>query len=157
MAAADEIQVSVEDFRGAFPEFSDASKYPDSLIENFIGQAECYISPKKRASIGDDCLKLAILLMAAHLLVLSQGDASGSGGASSAGAGQVSSATIGNVSVGYVAPPNKNQTQWWLNLTPYGQRLYQLMISRIPAGAFYFGTFQRVYWGNVRGLGRNAQ
>lgn len=149
MSTDDEIQVTVQDFREAFPEFSDASKYPDAVVENLIAQAECYISPKRRSGICDGCLKLMILLMAAHLLRVSAGGAS-----SSSGAGQVSSASIGSVSVGYVAPPNKTQTQWWLNLTPYGQRLLQLAVSRFPAGAFKFGTFQRVYWGNVRGVGR---
>ena len=67
--------------------------------------------------------------------------------------GQVQSAHIGQVSVGMVVPPNKSQTQYWYNLTVYGQRLYQLLISKAPAGMFKFGTFQRVYWANVRGLG----
>lgn len=147
---ANEIVVTVDDFRSVFPEFKDTAKYPNDVIQSFIDQAGCYVSRKNYGAVHDACRKLAIELAAAHLLQLTANASSPTGSGIS---GQVQSAHIGQVSVGMVVPPNKSQTQYWYNLTVYGQRLYQLLISKAPAGMFKFGTFQRVYWANVRGLG----
>lgn len=145
------VQVSVQDFRKKFPEFSDAETYSDALIENFIEQAFDFIEDRDapRIGLGQRRRKSAILYMAAHLLSLYWQNTNG--GITSGGqTGMVSSTTIGNVSVSLLAPPNQSQSDYWLNQTPYGAAYLNLIRSKWGTGIFYGGSDQRQFTGNNR-------
>lgn len=133
-----EIVLTVDDFRAAFPKFT-AVKYTDNVIQGFITQSYCYVSSTNCGSLRGDCRKLAIELMVAHLLTLNDRIASGT-----SQSGQLASSTIGDVSISLLAPPNKTQWDYWINQTPYGQRLYALLMSKAPAGMYLGGSCQRV-------------
>ena len=133
------ITVTVADFRADFPEFANATIYPDAELQNFIDQSMCYISNVNYGVLRGNCRKLGIELMVAHLQTLQNKIASGQNATN-----QIGSTSIDSVSVSLIAPPNKSQFDYWLNLTPYGQRYLMLLLAKAPAGLYYGGSFQRV-------------
>lgn len=133
------IVLTVEDFRQDFPEFSDENVYADETLQGFINQAQCYIHNVNYGVLQGNCRKLAMELMVAHLQTLQTRMLSG-GNAT----GQVGSTSIDSVSVSLIAPPNKTQFDYWLGLTPYGQRYLMLLMAHAPAGLYFGGSFQRV-------------
>lgn len=134
------IQVLPEDIRQAFPAFKDLNKYSDDQIQIMIDQARCYISANKYGILKESCRKLGLELMAAHLLSLQ--DRINSGNASAEG--QITSSSIDSVSISLAPPPSKNMLEYWLSLTPYGQRYWILLMSHAPAGLYFGGSWQRV-------------
>ncbi len=136
------IVITVDEFREVFPEFADETKYPDAVIQSFIIQAECYISPDNNPAwmLNGESRRLAIMLLVAHLLILNNKALSGSGAAG----GTVASKSAGSVSVSFVAPTNKNELDFWLNQTGYGQRLLALLQVKVPASGLYIGGSQRI-------------
>lgn len=133
------ITVTVADFRTDFPEFSDTTRYPDSELQTFITQSMCYVSNVNYGVLRNNCRKLAIELMVAHLQTLQDRITSGQNAT-----GQIGSTSIDSVSVSIIAPPNKDQFDYWLGLTPYGQRYLMLLLAHAPAGLYFGGSFQRV-------------
>lgn len=125
-------------FRALFPAYSNPAKYPDALIESYYTQAGCYISNNDSpcSILRGDCLALALNLMTAHLLFLA--DVVASGKAPGSTPGLVVGATIDMITVTLQAPPAASQWQWWLNLSPYGQRLLALLQVK-GSGGFYIG------------------
>ena len=130
------ITLTVEDFIQDFPEFANDDI---NSIKSFITQAGCYVSTNNVGVLRNDCRKLAIELMVGHLLTLQNKINSGQ-----TATGQVASTSIDAVSVSLVPPPNKNQYEYWLNLTPYGQRLLALLVAKSPAGFYMVGSYHRV-------------
>lgn len=124
-------------FKEDFPEFDSVS---DSVVNSFIEQAICYVSNVNYGRLKDNCRKLAIELMTAHLLTLNQRIQSGL-----TSQGQLQNASIDGVSVSMVAPNNKTQFEYWINQTPYGQRYYALLASLSAGGLFFGGSNQRVF------------
>ncbi|ENU3061691.1 DUF4054 domain-containing protein [Escherichia coli] len=127
-------------FRQQIPVFSDVTKYPDALIDSWWIQASCYICTEDYGWLNGNSRALAINLMAAHLLTLSAQQSGASGSSSIAGAGGiVTGATIDKVSVS-LAPPPAATDEWdyWLSLTPFGQRLLALLRVK-SVGGFYVG------------------
>lgn len=140
---ADVIIITVNDFRSAMPAFSNTTKYPDATIELFIGQSYNYISNKNCGSLRDNARKYALELMAAHLLTINDKITSGN---VSAG-GRITSASIDKISVSLEAPQSKNDWNYWLSLTPYGQALLALLASKAPIGIYSGG---KNYRGSLR-------
>lgn len=122
------ITFNVTDFRAAFPAFANVTKYPDATLQGYFDAATCYVSPENCGSLRDGCRTRALYLMTAHLAALSDLIASGQT------PGQVQSATIDKVSVSMTPPPNANQWQWWLGLTPYGMQLLALLQAKSVGG-----------------------
>lgn len=123
----------VAQFRINYPAFADATMYPDTTLENYFDQAECFIANPGGPCLTGDRLEKALNLMTAHLCRLSELIVDGKT------PGVETSASVGSVSVGLAAPPFGNsQWSWWLNQTPYGQELQALLYS-IPAGGLYIG------------------
>lgn len=133
------IVITVEDFRKDFPEFADENVYSDTSLQSFIRQAECYIHNVNYGVLQNDCRKLGIELMVAHLQTLQDRINSGQNAT-----GQISGTSIDSVSVSLIAPPNASQFEYWLGLTPYGQRYLMLLQAHAPAGLYFGGSFQRV-------------
>lgn len=116
---------SPSEFKAEFPAF--AGKSDDTLTATF-STSTIYIANDTCSSLGMSGTKESLYLMTAHLLAL--GDIIAAGQTP----GVEQSATIDKVSVTMQPPPNKNQFQWWLNTTPYGQRLLALLQMKSVGG-----------------------
>lgn len=120
-------------FREQFPVFANATAYPDAMLQMYWDMATCYVTDIGNYGwLQGRCRQLAINLMTAHLTALSIIVAGGQV------PGLVQSATIDKVSVSLTPPPLKNQWQWWLSTTPYGQQLLALLQNR-SVGGWYIG------------------
>lgn len=134
------ITLTVDQFRTDFPEFADTVKYTDQSLSGFINQATCYISTSNiHGPLRDESRKLGIELMTAHLQTIQDRILSGQ-----TSTGQIAATSIDSVSVSLVAPPNRTQFQYWLGLTPYGQRYLALLSAKAPAGFYFGGSNQRL-------------
>lgn len=127
-------------FRAQFPQFTSVTLYPNAQLQMYFDTAEEFISNRDNltacgcgsGSLRPKKLALALNLMTAHLAALGIQAAAGET------TGLLQSATIDKVSVSLTPPPNKNQWQWWLNQTPYGQQLLALL-AVASVGGYYFG------------------
>lgn len=133
------IDLTTDQFRCDFCEFSDFEKYKESLLSSYIKRAYSYISNKVSGVLSEEDRTLALELMTAHLLTLR------SKILSNTATGQIASTSIDAISVSLVAPVNKNAWQYWLNSTPYGQQLLALLQAHAPAGLYFGGSCQRVF------------
>lgn len=125
-----------------FAPFSNPLVYTDIILNAWADIATSYISDQNGGCYAYGMtLKqqvLALNLMVAHLLALST--QIGNIPAKPKTPGLKQAATIDKVSVTLTPPPLKNQWQWWLSLTPYGQQLFALL-QVATAGGFYFGGY----------------
>lgn len=136
-------------FVTAFPEFSNATTYPQTQIEFWLSSA---YSRLNAARFGDQ-LDLAAMLYAAHYVALAakQARAASVGQVVGAQAGMLTSKAVGGVSAGYSDNTSIQGAGIW-NATTYGQQLYQMM--RVAgAGPTYFPGRQRYFgpgtwWGH---------
>lgn len=128
-----------------FSPFSSAVVYTDPLLDAWFGIAREYISDENG---GYNSLALSLPrqtlmldLMVAHLLAL--GVQIGNVPSKPKTPGLKQSATIDKISISLTPPPAKNQWQWWLSLTPYGQQLFALQQIATTGGAYYGGFSTR--------------
>lgn len=125
-----------------FASFSNPVVYTDAILEAWGDIATNYISDQNGGCyVNGITLKqqtLALDLMVAHLLSLSTQIGNTPGSPKTPGLKQA--ATIDKVSVTLTPPPVKNQWQWWLSLTPFGQQLFALL-QVASAGGFFYGAF----------------
>lgn len=129
------IQFDVAAFRLAYPAFANPNTfYADATLQQYWNSAINYISNYSPNCSLFPVAKQALALnyMTAHLAELSNIIRCGNT------PGMVTSATIDKVSVTLQPPPEVNQWQWWLNLTPYGQQLLALL-QVASVGGMYFG------------------
>lgn len=131
-----DISFDVAAFRTLFPAFESETTYPDLRLQAFWDMATDYINPSQVLAVCGG-LKLArktyaLNLMTAHIAALNTIIASGQT------PGQVQSSGIDKISVSLTPPPQANQWQWWLGLTPYGQQLLALL-QTASVGGFYVG------------------
>lgn len=134
------VNVSVEDFRAAFPEFSDETKYPTQYITRFLTQAQLYIS-NQNYRIKPEVRILAIEYMTGHLITLAAQDGAGNANAGADTAGStIIGSTVDNVSVSLQAPMAKNAFEQWVQTTPYGKQYWALMVANNPVGVYWCGT-----------------
>lgn len=126
-------------FRLQFPQFADATKYPDALLSGYFQMATCYISPDDYAcGLHGDCLQLALNLMTAHLAALGALDSTGQGTV-----GIITSSTIDKVSVTQQVPTTKSAWQFFLSKTPYGIQLWALLGVKSAGGWMVGGSIER--------------
>lgn len=134
------INITVADFRQAFPEFSDTTKYPDQFLQRFLTLAQVYISNVSHKRLKDDVRKLAIQYMAAHLMWFYETDGNGNIiSIKDEGAGLQTSSHIGDVSVSMQVPQTNSEWEEWLNHSPYGRMLLALL-GLHTSSIFYVGT-----------------
>lgn len=116
-------------FRAVTPEFADATKWPDELLQLYWDQAVCVAENED----DDCCTELQLFLLTAHLLKIHQNIL-----VKNKQGGFVSSSTIDKVSVTKVAPPSSDMFEWWLGQTAYGQQLLA-MLQIAGVGGLYVG------------------
>lgn len=121
-------------FRAKFPEFADATKYPDATLTVFWNLGAEWLGADDGPLLCGPALQTALDYMAAHLLKLAT-PATGGGPTVS---GAVVQAAIDKVSVTVQAPPAKSEWGWWLASTLYGASLWAFLKLK-SAGGFYFG------------------
>ena len=119
-------------FRQQFPAFANVTTFPDVMLQMYWDMATCYISDSDYGWLSGTCRQLAINLMTAHLTAISVLIANGQTSI------LVKGAHIDKISVDLQTPPLKNQWQWWLQTTPYGQQLDGLLQIN-SVGGFYIG------------------
>lgn len=129
-------------FRAQFPNQFPNPPNTDEILELYWDIAICYISNNAAGRLTEDCRRQAINLMTAHLIQIADNATSGQQ------SGFVESASIDKISVKVQTFQNKNQFQWFLNQTPYGQQLYAMLflatVGGFMAGAFNeLGSFRR--------------
>ena len=134
-------------FRSQFPVFTNATTYPTPMLQMYWDMAICYINDEGNYGwLNGVCRQLALDLMTAHLTALSLLIVAGQV------PGLVQSATIDKVSVSLTPPPQPNQWQWWLGLTPYGQQLLALLQTRAVGGFYIGGLPERSAFRKVGGI-----
>lgn len=143
MTAA-EYTFDIAAFRVQFPQFA-GTDFPDATLQMYWNQATCYVANRNWGTLAGDCRFLVLNLMTAHLLTLAQ----------KANAGEVpdlvQNATIDKVTVGLTPPPLKNQWQWWMSLTPYGQQAFAILQARSVGGWSVGGLPERMAFRKVYG------
>lgn len=127
----------VTSFRALFPEFSNATTYPDNTLAAYWSMAINYVNPNDGYILSLDTLQLALNLMTAHLAksftLLNAGQTTV----------LVQGSTEGSVSVSLTPPPVKNAWQWWLSTTGYGAQLRALLQVQTAGGFFVGGSYER--------------
>ena len=130
----DKITVCIAEFLQQFPAFNTYNEYTEIMLD----RAQCYISTLNQGLLKDNCRKLAIYLLTAHLLTiqdaLNKGDTTGL---------LQASASIDKISVSNVPPP-VDESNYWFFLTPYGQQLWMLFDFNFATPGFIGGSFIRV-------------
>lgn len=124
------IEFDLNAFRAAFPAFA---PLPSSTVSLYWDFATDFISDQiPQCGVATKIQTRFINLMTAHLLAINAQVAAGDTPGITIGA------TIDKVSVTIQPPPERNQWQYWLNQTPYGQQLLALLQVQ-SAGGFYVG------------------
>ena len=124
---------NVTQFRLEFPEFADVRKFPTPTLQGFWDASTGYVSDiGNYGSLQGGQRQYALNLLTAHIAYISTLIA----------AGQVpylmQTSTIDKVAIGLTPPPLKNQWQWWLSVSAYGQKL-QALLQNKSVGGFYIG------------------
>jgi hypothetical protein len=116
---------SVEQFRSDFPEFTDTTLYPDSLVTAWLTVATTLLS---NASRWGTLLTTGQELVTAHYIVLQARDqaAASAGGTPGTPSGLQASKSVGDVSVNYDYSRTTYEGAAFWNLTSYGQRYYAM-------------------------------
>lgn len=136
------IPLSVAEFRLYFPAFKDVEQYPNNFLELMLDTAIIYVPNIANKYNSEKVVKQMDYLMTAHLATIQYGLVNGSGNIAG---GVVNSASIDGVSVSKVAPKNKNNLEYWLNQTIYGQQLLALLSSQSAVGIYFGGQKENVF------------
>lgn len=151
MSCATPLTFDYDVFIAQVPAYSNITDYPEATLQAYWDTAIFYISDIVNCgSVTCEKRQYAINLMVAHLVYIAGLVATGQV------PGLVQDATIDKVHVALTPPPLRNQWQWWLSLSPYGQQLYALLQVNSVGGyyiggspvlaGFRFGLYGR--WGN---------
>ena len=112
--------MDITTFRQSFPEFSDATRYPDSLVTFWLGVVTRMLNPDRWADLLDIGLSLAL----AHHLVLAVRDQNSAQAGKVPGTvlGMQTSKSVDTVSVSYDVSAVTNEGGGFWNMTSYGVR-----------------------------------
>lgn len=143
------ITLNIAVFRAQFPQFANATAFPDVLIQAQFDAATTYVSADTYGDLPLAARTYALNLMTAHLLalgaIIAQGNYSGQGGV-------VIGSRVGDVQVQLQPPPARSQWAWWLNTTPYGAQLVALLEAQAVGGFFVGGLPERAAFRKVAGV-----
>lgn len=132
-------------FRLQFPEFADSTKYTDVMLDMYFEMATCYVDDEDYGCLSGSCRELALNFMTAHLTKIGTDTTIGDDPAF------VSSATVDKVSVTTKPPPEKDQYEWWMSLTSYGQQLLALLKAKSAGGCYIGGAPEQAAFRGVGG------
>lgn len=135
-----DIQVNTEEMRVLLRAFQDTGKYPDTVLESALCVAQQYIFPEDCCLLSGKTRRLAIYYMAAHVQTLLDKAAAGD-----ISTGVQTSASIDKVSVSVAPPPYKDQYEYWLNQTPYGNMYLALLNGLTGFGIYVGGSNENVF------------
>ena len=122
-----------------FAAFANPLVYPEVTIQAYWNSAINYISNVSNCgNVQGEQRRYAIDLMTAHLMYLAALIAQGQV------PGIMQNATIDKVAVGLTPPPLKNDFDWWLMTSPYGQMLLALLSANTVGGGYYGGSAPRL-------------
>lgn len=112
-------------FRANFPEFKDATKYPNTQITFWSGVA----AKQVLESVWDDQWNVGVSLYTAHELVLSAQNeqASRFGGSPGQQGGIANNKTVGSTTVSYDSQSSTEKDAGYWNLTTYGKQFIRLV------------------------------
>lgn len=128
--------VTVASFRADFPEFADATRYPDTRVQFWLTLAYKRLNVVRWA----DLLDYGVELFTAHNLALAPRlGAGGSAGAPGLTTGLQTSKSVGSVSVSYDVSTGVVEGGGNWNLTAYGVQWLQLA-GIVGAGPLQVGT-----------------
>jgi hypothetical protein len=113
-----------EQFRSAFPEFSDKNVYPSGSVQFWLTDAVNNVNPD---AWGNSTAKGVYLYLAHQLLMKGRRPAKGQAG--SQVSGPIASKSVGSVSVSYDTASTAETGAGWWNSTQYGKEFFRL--SRI--------------------------
>lgn len=133
-----DITLVLSDFRQQFPLFETT---PDATISTYFAMASDYISVTNYGVLKNNSRTLALYLLTAHLMTISNAIASGDA------SGTIVSATEGSVSITLLQPTVTSDFKFWLNQSAYGQQLLALLSVKAAFG-FYVGGSSAL--GNIR-------
>lgn len=142
------ITIDIPTFRAQTPQFADATKFPDPVIQGKFDLSTAYVSPDTYGDMPQAARTQALYLMTAHLLalgvIIAQNGYTGQPGI-------VQAATIDHVQITLQPPPVRGQWRWWLNTTPYGAQLVALLDAQSVGGFFVGGLPERAAFRRVAG------
>jgi len=137
-------------FRLLYPQFANATTYPDVLLSARFDIATGYVSPDNYGCMSMPVRTQALGLMTAHLMaigvLIAQNNYQGQ-------VGVVTGATVDGVSITLAAPPTgTSQWRWWLNTTPYGAELLALLDVQAVGGFAVGGLPETAAFRRVGGV-----
>lgn len=130
--------VTTASFRANFLEFGDLGRFPDWMINYYVGLSSKLINnPARWGELEDD----GRMLFIAHHCVLERKalDAAEAGGVPGVSTGVINSKSVDKVSVGYDTTAGTEPGAGHWNLTVYGIRL-QSLFNMIGAGPVQVGV-----------------
>lgn len=128
--------VTVQDFREAFPPFSNVAQFPTAEINFWLSLGAKLLSVERWGDVYDYGLQLFV---AHNLSLAAQAAASGAGGAPGAITGPVTSASVDKVSYSRNPGAAMNPANGHWNLTTYGLQ-YILLVMMFGAGPYQVGV-----------------
>lgn len=111
--------VTVAQFRADFPEFADATKYPDASVNFWLNIAATRLDPVRWADMLDPGTELFV----AHQVVLSARNAKSAG----VTVAPIASKSVDKVSVSYDTSAVRLDNAGHWAATNYGQQFWQLL------------------------------
>lgn len=136
-------------FRALFPEFLNATAFPDAVIQAQWDVAVSAMGDQDGWALSGAALRNALNYLTAHQMKLAL--IANTGGGGSGVAGVVTGATIDKVSVQLAAPTTKGGWQYWLASTPYGVALWAFLQMKSAGGLYIGGRPERRAFRKVGG------
>lgn len=131
------IILDIPAFRVLFPAFANATIYPNGTITAWFNAASNFISDDYCPG-WSNFMTLKQQTFALNLMTAMWGDLTAQIIAGDA-TGIITSATIDKINVQVAEPPVKNQWQYWLASSPYGQQLVAFLQIAGVGGKYYPG------------------
>ena len=126
-----------EQFRTTFPQFSNATTYPDIPIQMRLNLVDAMMSESR---FGTDVFPYVACLFVAHYLALSVADnrSAATGGAGGVNTGIMTAKSVDKVSASYDASNTLNPDAGFWNNTRYGSEFWEYLMM-FGAGAIQLG------------------
>lgn len=145
--------ITVEQFRGFKPAFSDSARYPDGMIEYWIMIAAIMLN----ASRWRAALPFGTTLFVAHncYLEAQQNVTAAVGGFPGVARGPISSETPGSVALSYAVEQTSEKNGGYYNLSVYGTQFIRYA-RLIGAGPTYLGIGFAPFYSIANGVAWNG-